>query len=298
MINSDCKSQSYAHLMVFNKMAAKPRWPPKMQWKNNSSLDLNIPHLVWKFYGSRCFSFWGTVEQLKKWTKNYNNNSQKELDQNQESSPLLRWSLINLYLSVCQAVLAKKALLAHVLTRESPVIQSEVWFLPGIKGWYRLHILWTLKEVTGYITNHTPLLANSVSISTQSLREGNKPQMIEKPYFFFNIWPNFYLSPHFQIGKEPQTLENHFSFFSFLSLSSFANLYLQQSTAKRETTTKSFGLTFNYLNLLGFSIEWFRRYLGFHLTSDVINHVWVNTVEFHFINSDNDIQNKSLVLID
>ena len=30
MINSDCKSQSYAHLMVFNKMAAKPRWPPKM----------------------------------------------------------------------------------------------------------------------------------------------------------------------------------------------------------------------------------------------------------------------------
>ena len=82
MINSDCKSQSYAHLMVFNKMAAKPRWPPKMPWKNNSSLDLNIPHLVWKFYGKSCFSFWGTVEQLKKWTKNNNNNnnSQKELD--------------------------------------------------------------------------------------------------------------------------------------------------------------------------------------------------------------------------
>ena len=94
MIHSDCKSQSYAHLMVFNKMAAKARWPPKMPWKNNSSLDLNIPHLVWKFYGSRCFSFWGMVEQLKKWTKNNNNNSQKELDQNQESSPLLRWSLI------------------------------------------------------------------------------------------------------------------------------------------------------------------------------------------------------------
>ena len=95
MINSDCKSQSYAHVMVFNKMAAKPRWPPKMPWKDNSSLDLNMPHLVWMFYEKSCFSFWGTVRQLKKWTKNNNNNnSQKELDQNQESSPLLRWSLI------------------------------------------------------------------------------------------------------------------------------------------------------------------------------------------------------------
>ena len=57
-----------------------------------------MPHLVWKFYGKSCFSFWDTVRQLKKWTKN-NNNSQKELDQNQESSPLLRWSLIKLHLN-------------------------------------------------------------------------------------------------------------------------------------------------------------------------------------------------------
>ena len=38
MINSDCKSHSYAHPMVFNKLVAKPRWPPEslpksiLQW--------------------------------------------------------------------------------------------------------------------------------------------------------------------------------------------------------------------------------------------------------------------------
>ena len=57
MINSDCKSQSYAHLMVFNKMAAKPRWPPKMPRKNNTELDLYVPHIVWKFYGKKLFQF-------------------------------------------------------------------------------------------------------------------------------------------------------------------------------------------------------------------------------------------------
>ena len=57
MINSDCKSQSYAHLMVFNKMATKPRWPPKMPQKTIPDLDLHMPHLVWKFYGKSCFSF-------------------------------------------------------------------------------------------------------------------------------------------------------------------------------------------------------------------------------------------------
>ena len=73
MIKSDCKSQSYAHLMVFNKMAAKPRWPPKMPRKNNSALDLNMPHLVWKFYGKSCFSFWDMVRQLKKVDKKCKN---------------------------------------------------------------------------------------------------------------------------------------------------------------------------------------------------------------------------------
>ena len=29
MINSDGKLQSYAHVMVFKKLVAKPRWPPK-----------------------------------------------------------------------------------------------------------------------------------------------------------------------------------------------------------------------------------------------------------------------------
>jgi len=49
MINSDCKSQSYAHIMVFNKMAAKPRWLPKMPRKNNTALDHHMPHILWKF---------------------------------------------------------------------------------------------------------------------------------------------------------------------------------------------------------------------------------------------------------
>ena len=57
MINSDCKSQSYAHLMVFNKIAAKPRGPPKMPRKNNSSLDLNVPYRVTKFYGKAVLVF-------------------------------------------------------------------------------------------------------------------------------------------------------------------------------------------------------------------------------------------------
>ena len=46
MINSDCKSQSYAHLMVSSKISAKPRWPPKMSRKNNTELDLHMGHAL------------------------------------------------------------------------------------------------------------------------------------------------------------------------------------------------------------------------------------------------------------
>ena len=161
LINSDYKSQSYAHLMVFNKMAAKPRWPPKMPWKNNTALDLNMPHLVWKFHEKSCFSFSDMARQLKKLDKKCKNTkdftkmavnlrwppgsaiksthslvhhmfhlvwkfheessfsfwdlvrqlkevdekkiiiAKKEFQGNQESSPLLRWSLINSELLGC-----------------------------------------------------------------------------------------------------------------------------------------------------------------------------------------------------
>ena len=57
-------------------------------------MGLDMPHHVWKFYEKNCFSFLDMVQKRKKWTKNNNNNNKKELDENQESSPLLRWSLI------------------------------------------------------------------------------------------------------------------------------------------------------------------------------------------------------------
>ena len=40
MINLDDKSQSYAHLLVFNKLVAKPRWPPKSQPKNIQTIAI------------------------------------------------------------------------------------------------------------------------------------------------------------------------------------------------------------------------------------------------------------------
>ena len=69
LINSDYKSQSYANLMVFNKMATKLRWPPKMLRKYNTALDLNMPHLVWKFMKKSCFGFSDMAIHLKKGTK-------------------------------------------------------------------------------------------------------------------------------------------------------------------------------------------------------------------------------------
>ena len=75
-------------------MAAKPRWPAWISTKSCTAMGLDMPHLVWKFYEKNCFSFLDMVQKRKKWTKNNNNNNKKELDENQESSPLLRWSLI------------------------------------------------------------------------------------------------------------------------------------------------------------------------------------------------------------
>ena len=64
--------------------------------KKSTAMRLDMPHLVLKFYEKSCFSFLDMASKRKKWTKNNNNNNnnKKELDQNQESSPLLRWSLI------------------------------------------------------------------------------------------------------------------------------------------------------------------------------------------------------------
>ena len=76
MINSDCKSQSYADLMVFNKMATKPRWPPKMPRKNNSALDLNMPTLCESFMEKAVFSFWDTV-RIRPLFFNWRTKSQK-----------------------------------------------------------------------------------------------------------------------------------------------------------------------------------------------------------------------------
>ena len=49
MIDSDIKSQSYAHLMVFNKMAAKPRWPPESPRKKALQWVLICPILCESF---------------------------------------------------------------------------------------------------------------------------------------------------------------------------------------------------------------------------------------------------------
>jgi len=49
MINSDCKLQSYAHLMVFSKLVAKPRWPPKMPPKSIQTWVLICPILCESF---------------------------------------------------------------------------------------------------------------------------------------------------------------------------------------------------------------------------------------------------------
>ena len=46
MINSDGKSQSYAHLMVFKKLVAKPRWPPIISTKKYTDKDRDMTHLV------------------------------------------------------------------------------------------------------------------------------------------------------------------------------------------------------------------------------------------------------------
>ena len=64
--------------------------------KKSTAMGLDMPHLVWNFYEKSCFKFLDMARKRKKWTKNNNNNNnnKKELDQNQESSPLLRWSLI------------------------------------------------------------------------------------------------------------------------------------------------------------------------------------------------------------
>ena len=70
-------------------MAAKPRWLPESPPKDALQWVLICPILCESFMKKTCFSFLDMVQKRKKWTKN-NNNNKKALDENQESSPLLR----------------------------------------------------------------------------------------------------------------------------------------------------------------------------------------------------------------
>ena len=65
MIDSDCKSQSYAHLMVFNKMAAKPRWPPESPRKKALQWVLICPILCESFMKKAVLVFWIWQEKEK-----------------------------------------------------------------------------------------------------------------------------------------------------------------------------------------------------------------------------------------
>ena len=72
MIDSDSKLQSYAHLMVFNKMAAKPRWPPESPQQKALQWVLICPILCENFI-KKLFWFFRYGEKKKKVDKNNNN---------------------------------------------------------------------------------------------------------------------------------------------------------------------------------------------------------------------------------
>ena len=75
--------------MVFNKMAAKPRRPPESPPKNALQWVLICPILCESFMKKAVLvSRYGAKK--KKVDKKNNNNNNQELDENQESSPLLR----------------------------------------------------------------------------------------------------------------------------------------------------------------------------------------------------------------
>ena len=114
MINSDGKSQSYGHLKVFKKLVAKPRWPPKSPPKSIQTRIFIWPMLCesLKKKAVLVFSVSFCNRRAVDVRKNNNNShrhrkqnrprvlsvyNKKELDQNQESSPLMRWSLIKLH---------------------------------------------------------------------------------------------------------------------------------------------------------------------------------------------------------
>ena len=75
MIDSDIKSQSYAHLMVFNKNGGQAKMAAWISTKKSTAMGLDMPHLVWKFYEKSCFSVSDMARKRKKWTKNNNNNN-------------------------------------------------------------------------------------------------------------------------------------------------------------------------------------------------------------------------------
>ena len=58
--------------MVFNKFVAKLRWLHESPQKKNTALDLDMCHLVWKFYAKNCCSFLDTVRKTENVDKNNN----------------------------------------------------------------------------------------------------------------------------------------------------------------------------------------------------------------------------------
>ena len=69
MISSDCKSQSYGLLMVFSKLVAKPRWPPKMPPKSIQKWVLICLILCESFVQKAVLVFFRYGEKKKKMDK-------------------------------------------------------------------------------------------------------------------------------------------------------------------------------------------------------------------------------------
>ena len=85
-------------------MAVNLRWPLRSVIKSTHSLVHYMFHLVWKFHEESSFSFWDLVRQLKKVDEKKIIIAKKEFQGNQESSPLLRWSLIILLPLQCAKI--------------------------------------------------------------------------------------------------------------------------------------------------------------------------------------------------
>ena len=118
--------------------------------------------VLWK----SCFSFLDTVKKRKKWTKNNNNNNNKELDQNQESSPLMRWSLI------------------------SPFSYSPIAVIPRIFGRGVTKVLITLLHMSALCLNQGCILMSIFDIQVDWLKREKKIhfESLNRSVHSNNIW--------------------------------------------------------------------------------------------------------------